>query len=209
MEQTPASPEPRLDPESARVDQLAHEVLRDAYRTFTLERLELVEEPTSVHVKVRLRRSPENDVVDVEGHGVGLVDAFFEGVLRAWAAEFPSLKTIALEDFLVSTGFDGARGRRSDALAVATLKMKNAHGVTCSFERGTTSVTRSCLLVSLDALTFFINAERAYVQLQLALKDATERRRSDLVTRYRQQMSTLVAATSYAELSDKHRAPAG
>jgi len=205
MEQTPASPEPRLDPESARVDQLAHEVLRDGYRTFSLERLELVEEPTSVHVKVRLRRHPENDVVDVEGHGVGLVDAFFEGVLRAWAGEFPSLKTIALEDFSVSTGFDGARGRRSDALAVATLKMKNAHGVTCSFERGTASVTRSCLLVSLDALTFFINAERAYMQLQLALKDATERRRSDLVTRYRQQMSTLVAATSYAELSDRHR----
>jgi hypothetical protein len=54
-------------------------------------------------------------------------------------------------------------------------------------------------------LTFFINAERAYVQLQLALKDASDRRRSDLVTRYRQQMSTLVAATSYAELSDKHK----
>jgi hypothetical protein len=110
---------PRLDPESARVDQLAREVLRDGYRTFALERLELVEEPTSVHVKVRLRRQPENDGVDVEGHGVGLVDAFFEGVLRAWAPEFPSLKTIALEDFSVSTGFDGARGRRSDALAVA------------------------------------------------------------------------------------------
>jgi hypothetical protein len=200
-----ASTEPRLDPESARVDQLAREVLRDAYRTFALERLEVVEEPAHVHVKVRLRRRPEDDVVFVEGDGVGLVDAFFEGVLRAWASEFPSLKTIAVDDFLVSTGFDGARGRRSDALAVATLKMKNAHGVTCSFERGTTSVTRSCVLVSLDALTFFINAERAYVQLQLALKDASDRRRSDLVTRYRQQMSTLVAATSYAELSDKHK----
>lgn len=203
MDVTPPSPA-RLDPESTRVDQLAHEVLRDAYRTFDVERLELVEDPTTVHVKVRLRRHPEDDVIDVDGTGVGLVDAFFEGVMRAWAAEFPSLKTVALADFRVATGFDGAKGRRSDALAVATLKMKNAHGVECTFERGTTSVTRSCLLVALDALTFFINAERAYVQLQLAMKDATERRRSDLVSRYRQQMSTLVAATSYAELSDKH-----
>lgn len=204
MEVTPPSPA-RLDPESARVDLLAHEVLRESYRTFDVDRLELVEDATSVSVRVRLRRHPENDFVDVDGNGVGLVDAFFEGVLRAWAAEFPSLKTVALDDFRVSPGFDGARGRRSDALAVATLKMKNAHGVTCSFERGTTSVTRSSLLVALDALTFFINAERAYVQLQLALKDATERRRSDLVARYRQQMSTLVAATSYAELSERAR----
>ncbi len=88
---------------------------------------------------------------------------------------------------------------------MATLRVRNAHGVECAFERKTTSVTRSCLLVALDALTFFINAERAYVQLQLAMKDATERRRSDLVDRYRQQMSTIVLATSYASLSSKPR----
>ena len=48
----------------------------------------------------------------------------------------------------------------------------------------------------------FINAERAWVQLQLAIKDATERRRSDLVQRYRQQMGTLVYATSYEALRE-------
>ena len=200
-----ATPGQSLDPESSRVDQLAREILHENYRFFDVEKLELEEDPTSVSVKVRLRRHPENDVIDVEGQGVGLVDAFFNGVLKAWADEFQSLKTISLTDFSIGSGFDGAKGRRFDALAVATLRVRNAHGVECAFERKTTSVTRSCLLVALDALTFFINAERAYVQLQLAMKDATERRRSDLVDRYRQQMSTVVLATSYASLSGKPR----
>lgn len=203
MNTTVASLGQSLDPEFIRVDQLAREILHENYHSFDVEKLELEEDPTRVTVKVKLRRQPENDIVMVEGQGVGLVDAFFNGVMKAWEDEFQSLKTISLSDFSIGSGFDGAKGRRFDALAVATLRVKNAHGVECAFERKTTSVTRSCLLVALDALTFFMNAERAYVQLQLAMKDANERRRSDLVARYRQQMSTLVLATSYASLSGK------
>jgi hypothetical protein len=77
--------------------------------------------------------------------------------------------------------------------------------VTFTFERRTPSVTRSCIRVALDAVTFFVNSERAYVQLQLALKDATERRRSDLVVRYRDQMAVLVHATSYSEVIERLR----
>ena len=203
MNTTVASLGQSLDPEFIRVDQLAREILHENYHSFDVEKLELEEDPTRVTVKVKLRRQPENDIVMVEGQGVGLVDAFFNGVMKAWEDEFQSLKTISLSDVSIGSGFDGAKGRRFDALAVATLRVKNAHGVECAFERKTTSVTRSCRLVALDALTFFMNAERAYVQLQLAMKDAHERRRSDLVARYRQQMSTLVLATSYASLSGK------
>jgi len=205
MATTDALPGPHLDQETERIDQLAREVLRESYSTYDVEKLELTEDASGVNVKVVLRRARvsgdgASNSVEVSGRGVGLVDAFYDGIMGAWANEFASLRTISLADFVISAGFDDAKGRKSDALAVATIKVKNAHGVTCSFERKTPSVTRSCLLVALDAVTFFVNAERAYVQLQLAMKDATERRRSDLVDRYRQQMGTIVQATSYAEL---------
>ena len=208
----PAAPDaasaPGLDPDARRVDELAHEVLREGYRSFTVERLEVVEE-ARVTVRARLRRTPGDDVHEIVGNGVGLVDAFFDGVLSAWADEFPSLKTISIADFAVGSGFDGTRGRRSDALAVARLQVVNSHGVTFTFERKTPSVTRSCIRVALDAVTFFVNSERAYVQLQLAMKDAKERRRSDLVARYRDQMGVLVQATSYSEVIERLRDGAG
>ncbi len=204
MSTTSSAPEFPQDPEVARVDQLAKEILHESYRSFDVELLE-VSETDHVNVKVSLRRQPENDLVVVEGNGVGLIDAFFEGAMKAWANEFPSLKGISVSDFRVGAGFDQARGRRSDALAVATLRVKNAHEIDFTFEQRTPSVTRSSVRVAMDAFTFFINAERAWVQLTLAVQDATERRRSDLVARYRQQMSTLVNATSYSEVSEKLR----
>jgi hypothetical protein len=190
-----------LDVEAARVDELAREVLRDSYRSFVVEGMRL-DETDQVAVNLSLRRLPEGDLQEVAGRGVGLIDAVFDAVMAAWNAEYPSLRTVVVADFNVGAGFDGAKGRRSDAVAVATLRMKNSHDAVFTFESRSPSVTRSSVRVALDALTFFINAERAWVQLQLAIKDATERRRSDLVARYRQQMGTLVAATSYEALKE-------
>lgn len=194
-----------LDPEAQRVAAVTREILGENYLHFALERMELVEDKDGVSVKVRLSRSGAGEMIDLDGKGVGLVDAVFEGLTRRFGDEYPSLKTIAVTDFRVGSGFDGAQGRRSDALAVATLRMKNSHGAEFQFERKTSSVTRSSVRVALDALSFFINSERAYVQLHVALKDAKERRRSDLVEKYRGQMSTLVHATSYSEVMERLR----
>lgn len=197
-----------LDPEAQRVDTLAREILRENYVHFSLERLEMVEDKDGVNTKATLSRSGGGDI-DIEGKGVGLIDAFFDGIIKRFADEYPSLRTIAVSDFRVGSGFDAAQGRRSDALAVATLRVRNSEGVEFQFERRTPSVTRSSVRVALDALTFFINSERAYVQLHLALKDAKDRRRSDLVEKYRGQMSVLVGATSYSEVIEKLRRDGG
>lgn len=190
-----------LDADAARVDQLAREILRDGYQSFVVDELTL-HENEQVRVNIRLKRSPENDLVEIEGVGVGLVDAFFDGAMKAWSAEYASLKTVVVVGFQLGAEKDGGKGRRSDASAVATLRIKNSHEQEFTFESKSPSVTRSSVRVALDACTFFINAERAWVQLQLAIKDATERRRSDLVARYRAQMSTLVYATSYEALKE-------
>lgn len=203
----PATTELGLDPDAQRVDQLAREILHDNYMHFHLDRLEIVDQPNddTVLVRARLSRSNSGEVREIEGMGVGLVDAFVDGVMKAYGEEYPSLKTIAIADFKVGSGFDGTKGRRSDAQAMATLRVRNSEGVEFSFEHGTPSVTRSSVRVALDALTFFINSERAYVQLHVAMQDARARRRSDLVERFRGQMGILVHATSYSEVIERIR----
>jgi LeuA allosteric (dimerisation) domain len=201
----PPTTELGLDPEAQRVDQLAREILRENYLHFHLERLEVVEEENAVRVRALLTRPGTSDAKEIEGQGVGVVDAFFDGVMARFAGEYPSLKTISVSDFKMESGFDDAQGRRSDALAVAKLRVRNSEGVEFEFLRKTPSVTRSAVRAALDALTFFINSERAYVQLQLALTDAKERRRSDLVEKYRSQMGILVHATSYSDVIEKLR----
>jgi hypothetical protein len=203
-----------LDPEAERVDALAREILRDDYLHFRLEKLEIVEDKDGVRAKAELSRSQPDgqsagEHLEIEGAGVGLVDAFFDGIMRRFGDEYPSLRTISVCDFRLGTAFDTAQGRKSDALAAATLRIKNSEGVEFQFERRTPSVTRSSVRASLDALTFFINSERAYVQLHVAMKDAKERRRSDLVERYRGQMGILVGATSYSEVIEKLRRDGG
>jgi len=175
---------------------------------FALERIELQEDKDGVQVRAELSRTGGDSVV-VAGRGVGLIDAFMDGVMGRFADEYPSLRTIAISDFRVVAGFDAAHGRRTDALARASLRIRNSEGAEFQFERETPSVTRSSIRSALDALTFFINSERAYIQLHLALQDAKARRRSDLVERYRGQMSTLVAATSYSEVIERLRRDGG
>jgi hypothetical protein len=204
----PPTDELGLGPEAQRVDALAREVLGDSYVHFRLDRIRVEEDVLSEEVALTctLTRSGTDETIDLEGSGVGLVDAFFDGVVSRFAEEYPSLKTIAVADFAIGAGFDKTSGRRSDALAKASLQIANSEGTEFTFSQQSASVTRSSLRAALDALTFFINSERAYVQLHLALKDAKERRRSDLVEKYRRQMGTLVGATSYSEVIERIRA---
>lgn len=201
----PPTQELGLDPDAQRVDALARDVLRDSYVHFRLDRIFMDEDVLDgrVTVKSTLSRSGTDEKVELEGSGVGLVDAFFDAVVARFAEEYPSLKTIKVSDFSMGSGFDRSKGRQSDAMATANLRVANSEGVEFTFSNRAASVTRSSIRAVLDALTFFINSERAYVQLHLALKDAKDRRRSDLVERYRTQMSTLVAATSYSEVIER------
>lgn len=203
--QPPSPSELGLDPNAETVDGLAREVLGDNYIYFEFDRVTIAEaiKEGLVTFKCELMRSGSGEINEIYGEGVGLIDAFFDGVIRGFAEEYPSLKTISVANFEVVSGFEGAQGRKSDASAEARLQVENSEGTVFNFRRATPSVTRSSIRAVLDALTFFINSERAYVQLHLALQDAKDRRRSDLVVKYRTQMSTLVRATSYSEVINR------
>ena len=65
------------------------------------------------------------------------------------------------------------------------------------------------IIATLRSMEYFINSERAFVTMHHALRDAQERRRSDLVQRYTDTMATLVRNTSYSEVISRIREKMG
>ncbi len=193
-----------LDFEAQRVDILAREILGQNYMKLMVKNLQLTEDfaalKTKLDADIEAIIGEQSKKVHIEGEGVGLVDAAFEAMMRAFAPEHISLSSIIIDDFSISIKFRGTKGRKSDAYAIALLRMRNSENHEFAFTYRTPSISQSSLAVVTDAVSFFINSERAFVQLHMAVEDAKTRNRSDLTERYQQQMAILVTATSYKQV---------
>lgn len=196
-----------LDFEAQKVDLLAKEVLGANYMRLEVKKLELKEDCTALKsvllAEIDVLIGESRKTVSIEGQGVGLIDAAFEGMMKAFAPEYISLSAITIDDFSIAIKFRGTKGRKSDAYAIALLRMRNSEDYEYAFTYRTPSISQSSMAVVTEAVGFFINSERAYIQLRLALDDAKARDRFDLSEKYRQQMAILVTATSYKQVVEK------
>jgi hypothetical protein len=144
-------------------------------------------------------RSGQKEVIN--GKGVGIVDAFFHGLVLKYSEKYPSLKSIRFSDFGIKANVDtGRESARSDMAAEVTLRVANSEGKDYAFVNASPSITRSSLACVLESVEFFINSERAFIAVYRALQHARAQNRSDSVARYTTQLSTLVEATSYSEV---------
>ena len=182
--------------------ELIRRVLGDEYLELHILRLTLIEEfdtETSV-VKVETVDTRGNTQL-VEGEGCGLVDALFSGLLGRYAIEYQSLETIELANFAVGAQLDTKHNTSGvDAVGEVTLDVRNSEGEIFSFSDESRSITTSTARAVLAVVEYFVNAERAFVALYSCLKDAKERNRPDLVTRYTRELAEVVKSTSYAEV---------
>ena len=138
---------------------------------------------------------------EVEGKGVGVVDAIYNGLLDRYAREYQSLKTIQLSEFRVAADIETKKAQAGvDAVARVTLDVTNSEGRHFTFSDASRSVTSSAARVVLAMVQYFVNAERAFVMLHNARRDALARGREDLVSRYTAEMAEVVESTSYAEV---------
>ena len=150
---------------------------------------------------VRLEILESDQVVEVQSRGVGLVDALFAGLLDRYAREYQSLKTIQLTGFQVAADIETKTVQAGvDAVGRVTLDVANSEGRQFSFSDASRSVTSSTARVVLAMVQYFVNAERAFVTLHNARRDALARGREDLVSRYTAEMAQVVESTSYAEV---------
>jgi hypothetical protein len=139
--------------------------------------------------------------VEVEGRGVGLVDALFTGLLDRYAREYQSLKSIQMTGFKADADIETKKAQAGvDAVARVTLDVTNSEGRLFSFTDASRSVTSSTARAVLAMVSYFVNAERAFLTLYNARRDALARGREDLVSRYTAEMSAVVESTSYAEV---------
>ncbi len=139
--------------------------------------------------------------IDVEGKGVGVVDAIFQGMLERYAREYQSLKTLQLTAFYVGADLQTKKAAPGvDAVGQVTLDIMNSEGRRFTFSDQSRSVTISIARAVLKVVQYFVNAERAFLTLHNARRDALARNREDLVSRYTAEMALVVESTSYAEV---------
>jgi len=189
--------------------EIIRRVLGANYLELKLAKLRLEEEPevaTRVHVSVLEGGNP----VEVDGQGVGLVDALYNALLNRFAIEYQSLKSISLAGFVVDADVETKKGKAGvDAVGKVTLDVTNSEGRRFTFQDASRSVTASVARAVLAVVQYFLNAERAFITLHKARKDAQDRGRVDLVARFTAELAEVVESTSYAEVIESIKRDAG
>ena len=152
------------------------------YLELKLVRLGIEETDDGAAVKVNLMEA--DTPVEVEGKGVGVVDALYNALLDRYAREYQSLKSLQLASFSVDADIESKKAQAGvDAVGRVTIDVANSEG------------RHFC----------FVNAERAFLTLHNARRDASSRGREDLVARYTAEMAQVVESTSYAEVIENIR----
>lgn len=179
---------------------LIRRVLGTNYLQLSLGKLYYEEDPNDgANVKIIVLEGDQP--VEVEGKGVGIVDALYSALLDRYAREYQSLKTIELASFSVSADVETKKAQAGvDAVGRVTLDVRNSEGRHFTFSHASRSVMTSTACAVLACIQYFVNAERAFITLYNARRDALARGREDLVARYTREMAEVVEATSYAEV---------
>ena len=181
-------------------EQLIRRVLGTNFLELSLAKLMITEDPTD-GASVKVVVSEGGQPVEVEGKGVGVVDALYAAMLERYAREYQSLKTIELAGFSVAADMESKKAQAGvDAVGRVTLDVTNSEGRHFTFTDASRSIVTSTARAVIQAVEYFVNAERAFLTLHNARRDAAARGREDLVSRYTAEMAEVVEATSYAEV---------
>jgi hypothetical protein len=179
---------------------LIRKVLGTNFLTLSLVKLTIDEDPgTATTVTCKLTEGEQ--VVEVTGTGVGVVDAIYNGLIDRYGREYQSLKTIQIVGFQLSADMASKQANVGvDAVGKVTLEVVNSEHKYFSFTDESRSVTTSSARAVIQCVQYFVNAERAFLTLYHARRDAQERGREDLVARYTAELAEMVESTSYAEV---------
>lgn len=189
--------------------ELIRRILGKGYLELRLTRL-AVEEVPELASRVTVEVTENGGGATIEGDGVGPIDALWGALVGRYAKEYQSLKTVQLAGFTVSAAIESKVRRAGlDAMATVEVAVVNSEGRRFTFTDTSRSVTASAARAVIAVVEYFVNAERAFVTLSHARKDAVARGRADLVARYTAELAEVVRSTSYAEIIDTLRKEIG
>lgn len=182
--------------------ELIKRVLGNDYLELRIQRLTLEERLDSEVCSVKVEAKNGNGSPPLmEGEGCGIADAIYTALLSRYGTEYQSLQSISFTSFKVAARI-GAESAHAglDAVAEVELIVQNSEGSLFTFTDASRSITSSTARAVLAAIEYFLNAERAFITLYRSFKDAQDRNREDLVTRYTRELAEVVKSTSYAEV---------
>lgn len=188
------------------LQRLTREVLGEAYVELKVARYTLTEDLDTGRARIATQLAQNGHPPrGIEGEGVGLVDALFQGLQTALVEEYPSIGHIHFVDFGVSGDFRGAKrdGARSDVPGTVRLAVENSDGRSFAFEHKSASVSASSVNVVLRACEHFVNAELAVLKVFSWIEDARKRNRADLAEKYTSRLADLVQNASYSETIER------
>ncbi len=192
----------------AEITKMVRDLLGDNYTHLHVKKMHIEEdlERRSTSITCEVTDESTGDTFAIVGQGVGIINAFFQGVVDRFASEYPSLRTIRFSSFSVQAHLDTKKDYAgTDSEGEVSLQIANSEGKLFRFTHVSRSVIGAAIITTLLGLEYFINSERAFVAMYHAMKDAKERNRSDLIQRYTDAMASLVQNTSYSEVISKIR----
>lgn len=139
----------------------------------------------------------------VEHTGVGLIDAYFGGLVSNLSDNYPSLRSIELIRFSVESASEhttNSHNQGADAEADVQVVLSNSYGDHFAFTARSASITKASIEAVNQALSFFINSELATLQVSRALEHYRSSGRPELVAKYTMKLAELVKNTSYSEV---------
>ena len=179
---------------------LIRRVLGANFLQLELAKLAMDEDPGAT-ATVTCKIKEGDATVDVEGKGVGVVDALYNALLDRYGREYQSLKSIQIVGFHLTADMNSKKVAAGvDAVGTVTLDVINSEHKHFSFTDSSRSVTTSSARAVIQCVQYFLNAERAFLTLYNARRDALARGREDLVARYTAELAEVVESTSYAEV---------
>jgi hypothetical protein len=182
------------------IDKMVRDLLGKNYLELSAASLAFEEDFTTERVRIKCQVASDGKINAIVGEGVGLIDAFFNGLQANMVASYPSLKTIEFADFSVKSDISTKRARTGSEMAARIeLTVENAERKRFTFSHASRSITHSSVEVTMQAIAYFVNSERAFLQVRQALEHAKRENRQDTIQRYTAILAQLVENTSYSE----------
>ena len=192
---------------------LVREILGEDYRCYGVSKYTLTEDIAVgranilCHLSCRLSHDGSDEAFEIEGTGVGMVDALFKGLKTTLSEAYPSLEHIEFVEFGVTGDFTSGSHdtSHSDAQGRVRLAVRNTMDRRFEFESTSLSVSASSVSVVVKAVEHFVNAELAVMRIYDWIEDAQARNRPDLAEKYTHRLADLVQNATYSASIERRK----
>jgi len=187
------------------------EILQENYLHLRVKSYTVTEdlEAGTCRLSCEMRDEGSDEVMVVEGEGVGTIDALFNAMRTRLATDYPSLQTIQFSQFeikgLMEGGDQDGKGPGTSAQAEATVGIFNSEGREFIFKATAPSISHAGIQATILATEYFVNSEKTFLKIHDILQHYRKENRTDLVQKYTALMSEVVENTSYSEVVERVR----